>query len=122
VLPSGLSMTLSTSKKVATARAKPMMRKSSRTPRKNQQTTKNSQSHSQTSRQASVSNEDNDLEEPVHVGIVLDVNDDHIMEPSDGEEGTMSSTKNPTEISNESEDEVGKEDEEAELHKSLPQS
>jgi hypothetical protein len=87
VLPSGLSMTLSTLKKVATARAKPMMRKSSKTPKKNQQTTKNSQSYSQTSRQASVSNKEDDLEEPMHVGIVLDVDSDHTMEPSDGEEG-----------------------------------
>jgi acid phosphatase class B len=120
-LPSSLSMTLSTSKKVATARAKPTMRKSSRTPRKNQQTTKTSQSHLQTLRWASVSNEDDDLEEPMHVGVVLDVDDNNIMEPSDGEEGAISSTKNPTEISNESDDEEGEEDEEAELHQSLPQ-
>jgi hypothetical protein len=44
------------------------------------------------------------------------------MEPSDGEEGMTCSTKNPTEISNESEDEEDEEDEEAELCKSLPES
>jgi TATA-binding protein-associated factor Taf7 len=115
-------MTLSTSKKVATSRAKPMIRKSSKTPKKIQQTTKNSQSHSQTSRWASVSNKEDNLEEPMHVGVVLNVDSDHTMEPSDGEEGMTHSTtsKNPTEISNESEDEEGKEDKEAEICKSLP--
>ena len=69
-------------------------------------------------RHVSVSDEED--EEPTHVGGVLDVDDDIIMEPSDGEECTIGTKNNPTEKSNNSEDEEGEEDEEAELHKTLP--
>jgi hypothetical protein len=113
----GLPMTLSTSKKVAAARAKATMRKSSSTTsKKNKGTIKNSQSqvtlssHSQMSRQVSVS------EESVHNGGVINVDSDHIMESSDGEEGTTGSTK----MSEDEEGDEGEEDEEAELCKSLP--
>ena len=115
-------MTISTSKKVATARAKPTVTKSSEK-KLNQQTTKNTQSqasvsssHSQTSRHISVSDEED--EEPTHVDGILDVDSNHIMEPSDSEDDMTGTSKNPTEIGNMSEDEGGKEDKEAELCKS----
>jgi hypothetical protein len=119
-------MALSTSKKVTAARAKPTTTKStSKSLKKNKQIMKNSQSqasvasssHSQTTRHISVSDED---KEPTHIGGVLDVNNDIIMEPSDGKEHMIGTKNNPTEKSNNSEDEEGEEDEEAELHKTLP--
>jgi hypothetical protein len=121
-----LSMTISATKKVATSKAKTTTTKSksaSKTSRKNKPTPKNSQSQasiastsrSQTSRRVSVSDEED--EGPTHIGGVLDVDSDHIMEPSDAEEEQEDTAKNPTEKSNGSEVE---EDEEAELRKTLP--
>ena len=116
-------MTLSTTKKVTTARAKPITTKSSaKTSTRHEQRKKNSQSqalatlssHSQTSNLTQVLVSDGDKEP---VGGILDVDSDHIMELSDGDEGLTSSMK-----SNMSEDEEGKEDEEAELCKTLPRS
>jgi hypothetical protein len=68
-------------------------------------------SHSQTSRQALVSDRDGS-EESTHVRGVIDVDSDHITELSDCEEGAACSTQM-------SEDEESEEDEEAELSKSL---
>jgi hypothetical protein len=52
----------------------------------------------------------------VHNGGVIDLNSDHIVESSDGEEGTTGSTK----MSEDEEGEDAEEDGEVELHKSLP--
>ena len=71
-----------------------------------------SSSHSQTSRQVSVIDEED--EEPTHVGGILDVDSDHIMEPSDGE-GEKDSAGNPMEMSDKSDDD----DEEEELRKTF---
>jgi hypothetical protein len=97
---------------VAAAKAKPTKTKSSST--KNQQTTKNSwsqrsqtsvtSSHSQTSRQVSVSDEED--EEPMHISGILDVDSDHIMEPSDGE-GEKGSAHNLMAMSDKSDDDEG---------------
>jgi len=92
-------MTISTSKKVAAAKAKPTTTKPSKTLKKNQRTTQNSQSQasvtsssrSKTLRHVSVSDEEED--EPTHVGGVLDADSENIMELSDGKEGTTGTTK-----------------------------
>jgi hypothetical protein len=110
-------MTLSTSKKVAAARPKATMRKlSSTTSKKNQWTSKNSQSqvtllsHSQTSRWVSV------FKESIHNGGVIDVDSNHIMEFSDSKKCTTGSTK----MSEDKKGGEGEENEKAELCKSLP--
>src|SRR6266852_9587383 len=104
-------MVPSTSKKVATARARPMRTK--KRSMKAQQLSTNSQSgalHSQSSMHVSASNSDEELDP---VSSILDVNSNHIMEPSDDTESTRGTSENPIEMIDEWED---KEDTEAELH------
>jgi hypothetical protein len=81
---------------------------------KAQQLSTNSQSgalHSQSSTRVSASNSDEELDP---VSSILDVDSDHVMEPSDDEEGTRGTSENPIEMIDEWEDD---EDAEAELRK-----
>jgi hypothetical protein len=118
-------MTISTSKKVAAANAKPTKTKSSSKRSKKNQISKHSplpsssrSECSQSSRRVSVPDVDKETDGVSSV-LDVDVDSDHNMEGSDddiveGSEGTRGTTENPIEMIGKSEDE---EDEDAQLGK-----